>query len=119
MSKVVKFSYILLFVILSSGVTLYIYIPDTVWAGAGIMAALSSIASLVHIRFLVPSADHQIESTQTWVMLAIAIMGILIIFYNKAMGHSDFYVGMGAGLTLVSAFTFCMVLLIRFDQSVR
>ena len=101
------------------GIAIYIYLPDSIWAGAGIMASMTSVASLIHIKFLIPSDDNVIESKQTWFLLLVTVIGIVAIIYCKASGCPDFYTGMGGGIALVSAITFCVILLIRFDQSVR
>jgi len=114
-----KLAYIALSSIIVTGIVSYIYMPDTVWAGAGITAAVTGMVSMVHIKLLNPSEENQIESSQTWLMLSVIIIGIVIVIYNKTAGYSDFYIGMGAGISLVAALTYCIVLFIRFEQSVR
>ncbi|MDA8692917.1 hypothetical protein N9L92_02560 [Saprospiraceae bacterium] len=118
-SKVQNSALILLAIIMLGGMALFYFLPNSIWAGAGIVASITSIGSLIHIKLLAPSPDNKIETTQTWVMLLIAIIGVVFVLYSKTAGYSDFYIGMGAGLSLVIAITYCVVLLIRFDQSVR
>jgi len=117
--KIEKLAYIALSSVMVTGIVSYIYMPDTVWAGAGIMAAITSIASLIHVKFLTPLEGNVIESKQTWILLLLTVLAVVAVVFCKALRYPDFYIGMGAGTALVSAITFCVVLLIRFEQSVR
>jgi hypothetical protein len=47
------------------------------------------------------------------------ILGIALIFIYKSLGGSNFLIGIGGGITLVSALTYCIELLIRFVEGIR
>ena len=117
--KIQNFALLLLAIIMLLGIALFYFLPNSIWAGAGIVAAITSIGSFIHIKLLEPSPDNKIETTQTWLMLLLVIIGVVFILYSKSVGYSDFYIGMGAGLSFVIAITYCVVLVIRFARSVR
>ena len=61
----------------------------------------------------------KIESLFTWLLLSCMILGIALIFIYKSLGGSNFLIGIGGGITLVSALTYCIELLIRFVEGIR
>jgi O-antigen/teichoic acid export membrane protein len=117
--SVTKISFVSLSVFLLIGIVLYYLLPETVWAGAGLSTAFMSFVSLLHFKFRNQNQDKSIESKFTWLLLLCMIIGIMLIFSNKSFGASDFYVGIGAGIALVSGLTYCLELIMRFVDGVR
>lgn len=117
--SVIKISFFSLSMCLLLGIVLYYLLPDTVWAGAGLSATLMSLVSLVHFKFRHQNQEKPIESNFTWLLLLCMIVGGLLIFSNKSFGVSDFYIGIGAGIALISGVTYCLELLLRFVSGIR
>lgn len=101
------------------GIGLYYYLPQTVWSGFGLSSAMMCFASLLHFKFRNQEKEKSIESKFTWLLLICMGVGILLIFAYKSMGASNFYVGIGGGITFVSAITYCLELVIRFVDGIR
>jgi len=117
--KVIRFSYVVLSIIILIGVLIYYIRPQTVWAGAGLSAGMMSFAALLHLKFRNPNQDKSIESKFTWLLLLCLIIGVALIFIYKSLGAADFYVGIGGGIAFVSAITYCIELLLRFVEGIR
>ena len=117
--SVTKISFVSLSVFLLIGIVLYYLLPETVWAGAGLSTALMSFVSLLHFKFRYQNQEKSIESEFTWLLFLCMIVGVLLIFSNKSFGASDFYIGIGAGIAVVSSLTYCLELILRFVDSVR
>jgi len=117
--KVIRFSYVVLSVITLIGILIYYIWPQTVWAGAGLSAGMMSLAALLHLKFRNPNQDKRIESKFTWILLLCLVIGVVLIFIYKSLGAADFYVGIGGGIAIVSAVTYCIELVIRFVDGIR
>ena len=117
--SVIRFSYIVLSLVIFAGIGFYYFIPQTVWGGFGLSSAMMSFASLIHLKFRDPNQNKSIESKFTWLLFLCMIIGIILVFAYKSLGASDFYVGIGAGIALVSAITYCIELVIRFMDGIR
>jgi len=117
--SVTKISFVSLSVFLLIGVVLYYFLPETVWAGAGLSAAIMSFVSLLHFKFRNQNQGKSIESKFTWLLLLGMIIGVMLIFSNKSFGASDFYIGVGAGIALVCGLTYCLELILRFVDGIR
>lgn len=117
--SIIKFSFVLLSLIIIGGLSLYYYLPETVWSGFGLSSAMMSVPSLIHLKTREQAKEGSIESIFTWLLLLCIILGIVLIFIYKWLGGSNFLIGIGGGITLVSALTYCIELLIRFVEGIR
>ena len=117
--SLIRFSYMVLSLIILIGVGIYYFLPQTIWSGFGLSSAIMCFPSLLHFRFRNQEKEKSIESIFTSLLLICVVLGVILIFTYKWIGAADFYVGIGGGIALVSAITYTIELVIRFVESIR
>jgi len=119
LSNLRKFCFLFFTTTLVAGIVLYtIYRKDLI-GGIGFSAAIMSSVSLLHFVFKQSKNQQKLTfGISTFLMLA-CIGGIAMIFIVKSQNGSDFLLGTGAGVALVSGIAYVLELLFDFLDGIR
>ncbi len=110
---------ILFGIIMSLGLVLYYYYGQSISGGIGLSCCVFSMISFFHFFHRENKKEKNIESKMTWFLLFLSIAGVMLIFSNSYLNGPAFYEGMGVGICLIAAITYCIELFSRFIESVR
>lgn len=116
--NVLKFTKLGLVIVAIVGTMIFYVYQFDVLGGLGLALALFGLASFFHFNKRKETVVELMDTKISWFLIGMTFIGLFLVLANYTIKGPAFYNGIGIGMTLICAISYCVELLLTWSDSV-